>query len=53
MYKPLIVVLNPCCNDEIIPFFQELKEGPVTKHIRLTAALILRNMARYSTIGRR
>lgn len=32
---------------------QEAREGPVTKHIRLTAALILRNLARYSALGRR
>ena len=32
---------------------QEAKEGPVTKHIRLTSALILRNLARYSSHGRR
>ncbi|XP_064627247.1 AT-rich interactive domain-containing protein 2-like isoform X2 [Lineus longissimus] len=37
------------------PPYQELmepKEGPVTKHIRLTSALILRNLARYSAAGR-
>lgn len=34
------------------PEFQEAREGPVTKHIRLTAALILRNLARYSALGR-
>ncbi|XP_050393095.1 AT-rich interactive domain-containing protein 2 isoform X1 [Patella vulgata] len=37
------------------PPFQEFLdtgEGPVTKHIRLTAALILRNIARYSPVGR-
>lgn len=37
------------------PPYQELmegKEGPVTKHIRLTSALILRNLARYSALGR-
>ena len=32
---------------------QEGREGPVTKHIRLTSALILRNLARYSRQGRR
>ncbi|KAK7503091.1 hypothetical protein BaRGS_00005717 [Batillaria attramentaria] len=32
--------------------FSEQREGPVTKHIRLTAALILRNLARYSSHGR-
>ncbi|XP_061176440.1 AT-rich interactive domain-containing protein 2-like isoform X2 [Saccostrea echinata] len=34
------------------PEFTEAREGPVTKHIRLTAALILRNLARYSAPGR-
>ena len=37
----------------VIPHAQEMKEGPVTKHIRLTSALILRNLARYSALGRR
>lgn len=32
---------------------QEENEGPVTKSIRLTACLILRNLARYSQEGRR
>ncbi|XP_059352626.1 AT-rich interactive domain-containing protein 2-like isoform X2 [Daphnia carinata] len=32
---------------------QEEKEGPVTKSIRLTSALILRNIATHSAIGRR
>lgn len=34
-------------------FFQDENEGPVTKSIRLTSSLILRNLARYSTDGRR
>ncbi|XP_033740756.1 AT-rich interactive domain-containing protein 2-like isoform X2 [Pecten maximus] len=34
------------------PAFVEQREGPVTKHIRLTAALVLRNLARYSSLGR-
>ncbi|KAK7107364.1 AT-rich interactive domain-containing protein 2-like [Littorina saxatilis] len=34
------------------PEFAEQREGPVTKHIRLTSALILRNLARYSSHGR-
>ncbi|XP_044136313.1 AT-rich interactive domain-containing protein 2 isoform X1 [Bufo gargarizans] len=29
------------------------KEGPITKHIRLTAALILKNVAKHSECGRR
>ncbi|XP_025097147.1 AT-rich interactive domain-containing protein 2-like isoform X2 [Pomacea canaliculata] len=33
--------------------FSEPGEGPVTKHIRFTSALILRNLARYSSHGRR
>jgi len=32
---------------------QEEKEGPVTKSIRLTSALILRNVATHSSLGRR
>ena len=35
------------------PELMEMKEGPVTKHIRLTSALILRNISRYSAQGRR
>lgn len=34
-------------------YFQDDNEGPVTKSIRLTAALILRNIVIYSHIGRR
>ncbi|XP_013380107.1 AT-rich interactive domain-containing protein 2 isoform X1 [Lingula anatina] len=34
------------------PELTEPKEGPVTKHIRLTSALILRNLSRYSAHGR-
>lgn len=34
------------------PELAEQREGPVTKHIRLTSALILRNLARYSPHGR-
>ncbi|KAK0052589.1 AT-rich interactive domain-containing protein 2-like isoform X1 [Biomphalaria pfeifferi] len=33
--------------------FTEQREGPVSKHIRLTAALILRNICRCSSSGRR
>ncbi|XP_030071610.1 AT-rich interactive domain-containing protein 2 [Microcaecilia unicolor] len=33
--------------------FTDEKEGPITKHIRLTAALILKNIAKYSECGRR
>lgn len=29
------------------------KEGPVTKHIRLTAALTLKNIAKYSDCGQK
>lgn len=32
---------------------KEEKEGPVTKSIRLTSALIIRNIARHSSSGRR
>ncbi|CAL1542134.1 unnamed protein product [Lymnaea stagnalis] len=33
--------------------FTEQREGPVSKHIRLTAALILRNICHFSSTGRR
>ncbi|XP_041934208.1 AT-rich interactive domain-containing protein 2 isoform X2 [Alosa sapidissima] len=33
--------------------FTDDKEGPMTKHIRLTAALTLKNVAKYSDDGRR
>jgi hypothetical protein len=33
--------------------FQDDNEGPVTKSIRLTSSLILRNLVIYSTNGRR
>ncbi|XP_042198207.1 AT-rich interactive domain-containing protein 2-like isoform X2 [Callorhinchus milii] len=32
--------------------YMDEKEGPIVKHIRLTSALILKNVARYSEIGR-
>ncbi|KAI5733005.1 hypothetical protein M8J76_006582 [Diaphorina citri] len=35
------------------PFEQDDNEGPVTKSIRLTSSLILRNLVIYSTTGRR
>ena len=51
----LIGKCHTCVNIilNIWPFWQEQREGPVTKHIRLTAALVLRNLARYSSHGRR
>uniref|UniRef100_A0A668AV35 AT-rich interactive domain 2 n=1 Tax=Myripristis murdjan TaxID=586833 RepID=A0A668AV35_9TELE len=33
--------------------FTDEKEGPMTKHIRLTAALTLKNIAKYSDCGRK
>ncbi|XP_072915821.1 AT-rich interactive domain-containing protein 2 isoform X1 [Hemitrygon akajei] len=33
--------------------YMDEKESPITKHIRLTAALILKNVAKYSEYGRR
>ncbi|XP_029103425.1 AT-rich interactive domain-containing protein 2 isoform X1 [Scleropages formosus] len=33
--------------------FTDEKEGPITKHIRLTAALILKNIAKHSSCGRK
>ncbi|XP_048404488.2 AT-rich interactive domain-containing protein 2 isoform X2 [Stegostoma tigrinum] len=33
--------------------YMDEQEGPITKHIRLTAALILKNVAKYSDCGRR
>lgn len=41
------IVLTPIFND-----FTNVTEGPVTKSVRLTAALILRNIATYSKKGR-
>uniref|UniRef100_A0A0K0F227 SWI/SNF nucleosome remodeling complex component (inferred by orthology to a C. elegans protein) n=1 Tax=Strongyloides venezuelensis TaxID=75913 RepID=A0A0K0F227_STRVS len=41
------VVMTPVFND-----FTNVAEGPVTKSVRLTAALILRNIATYSKKGR-
>lgn len=42
---------------EVEPFScslsQDDKEGPLTKHIRLTAALTLKNIAKYSDCGRK
>jgi len=32
---------------------QDPSEGPLTKHVHLTSALIIRNLARYSSLGRR
>ena len=47
-------VLNICRPDfKFLIFKQEEKEGPVTKSIRLTSALILRNIATHSPLGRR
>lgn len=37
----------------IFSFFKDDKEGPLTKHIRLTAALTLKNIAKYSDCGRK
>ena len=36
----------------VIPQMRDEKEGPVTKSIRLTASLILRNLVIYSSLGR-
>ncbi|XP_064198017.1 AT-rich interactive domain-containing protein 2 isoform X1 [Anguilla rostrata] len=33
--------------------FSDEKEGPITKHVRLTAALTLKNIAKYSDCGRK
>uniref|UniRef100_A0A0N4Z678 ARID domain-containing protein n=1 Tax=Parastrongyloides trichosuri TaxID=131310 RepID=A0A0N4Z678_PARTI len=41
------VVITPISND-----FTNVPEGPVTKSVRLTAALILRNIVTYSCVGR-
>ncbi|XP_052244706.1 AT-rich interactive domain-containing protein 2-like isoform X2 [Dreissena polymorpha] len=57
---PAMVYPNDAANQAIkrylpkppYPEFTEGREGPVTKHIRLTSALILRNLARYSREGR-
>ncbi|XP_060592674.1 AT-rich interactive domain-containing protein 2-like isoform X2 [Ruditapes philippinarum] len=57
---PAMVYPNDAANQAIkrflpkppYPEFLEGREGPVTKHIRLTSALILRNLAKYSAAGR-
>lgn len=57
---PAMVYPNDAANQAIkrflpkppYPEFMEGREGPVTKHIRLTSALILRNLAKYSAAGR-
>ena len=36
----------------LLCLFQDDQEGPVTKSVRLTTSLILRNIAKYSSIGR-
>ncbi|KAG7270804.1 hypothetical protein CRUP_037138 [Coryphaenoides rupestris] len=36
-----------------VTHLQDEKEGPMTKHIRLTAALTLKNIAKYSECGRK
>lgn len=41
------------CHEKFYNYFQDDNEGPVTKSIRLTAALILRNLVIYSAHGRR
>lgn len=40
-------------SDFLPPTADATREGPVTKHVRLTAALILQNLATYSSIARR
>jgi hypothetical protein len=48
----VILSLKEYKNTEIYNF-QDDNEGPVTKSIRLTSSLILRNLVIYSTNGRR
>ena len=48
VYNRSLISISFCCL-----LIQEEKEGPVTKSIRLTSALILRNVATHSSLGRR
>lgn len=57
--KALFVQVWALCDLDLYSFFffpflfKDEKEGPITKHIRLTAALILKNIGKYSECGRR
>lgn len=49
----LFFFLEIMCKNVQIHGLQDDNEGPVTKSIRLTSSLILRNLVIYSTNGRR
>lgn len=56
-HRPTLLQFSPCCHHvEAVTIclflLQDEKEGPVTKHIRLTAALTLKNIAKHSDCGR-
>ncbi|KAF6767915.1 hypothetical protein AHF37_05171 [Paragonimus kellicotti] len=59
LYSPPLVLSEECrralaCGTPASPFVPPpTREGPVTKHIRLTAALVLKNLLRYSQTARR
>ncbi|KAF7259828.1 hypothetical protein EG68_02880 [Paragonimus skrjabini miyazakii] len=59
LYSPPLVLSEECrralaCGTPTSPFAPSpMREGPVTKHIRLTAALVLKNLLRYSQTARR
>ncbi|XP_072341165.1 AT-rich interactive domain-containing protein 2 isoform X2 [Scyliorhinus torazame] len=48
-----LVALRRGSRNLVFRDYMDEKEGPITKHIRLTAALILKNVAKYSDCGRR
>ncbi|XP_067945739.1 AT-rich interactive domain-containing protein 2-like [Watersipora subatra] len=54
IYTPQAAKIAIMRNYPKTPFaeFTDVREGPVTKHIRFTAALILRNVCRYSSTGK-
>ncbi|KAF8570701.1 hypothetical protein P879_01773 [Paragonimus westermani] len=59
LYSPPLALSEECrralaCGTPTSPFAPSpTREGPVTKHIRLTAALVLKNLLRYSQTARR
>ncbi|XP_066543245.1 AT-rich interactive domain-containing protein 2 [Amia ocellicauda] len=48
-----LVALRRGSRNLVFRDFTDEKEGPITKHIRLTAALTLKNIAKYSDCGRK
>ncbi|XP_072336730.1 AT-rich interactive domain-containing protein 2-like isoform X3 [Scyliorhinus torazame] len=47
-----LMALRKGSRNLIFKNYLDEKEGPIVKHIRLTSALILKNVARYSELGR-